>query len=581
MSQLKHLEVLASLFTVFTLLNACTPVVSINTTKSPSSIPMIRSTNSNLWESADSIKLSPTPEPSSSPSASVLNEQNVAEVPTSMKFDKRAQFFETSDPLMPFVLFFDSSVIQSQIYSVSGDTLVEKFQEKLNKNPGNPEVIFDLSSAYLLAGKPERTIELIKAFTNSSTPAIHALFNQCLALLKLEKFNEIEAVVKQLNDFSKQPEAYMQSEALYILLTEIELRTYPLNAYGIDSNFLNKLYDYLEKAKDDKLFGLLLYSKFARYEITLFSRSNEMQLSQALNINPNSVLFKSAFARELLFLRRYDAAQKLLDEAIESDPHSADVLLSQAIKYWAMSNPETDIVKAFEKVISLAPKWHLPVVLLSDFYAEKKKYNESANTLIKFLKATQYSMNAVYYKLAGSLLQVARFQEAIEYYNAFKPSIFIEEINLRTNRAYAYGALKTPEGRGHAIEDYTYIIEKTAKLVPTVTPDFSELDYWKALDSRSIMYFEDNQFQKSYEDILTLHKLDPKNNDIKYNLTGVLGAMGRYEESIKVGLEIPDTYSKIKLVYNNISMAYAFLKKCEESEKYARMAGVTPKTCQL
>jgi len=95
------------------------------------------------------------------------------------------------------------------------------------------------------------------------------------------------------------------------------------------------------------------------------------------------------------------------------------------------------------------------------------------------------------------------------------------------------------------------------------------------------MYFEDNQFQKSYEDILTLHKLDPKNNDIKYNLTGVLGAMGRYEESIKVGLEIPDTYSKIKLVYNNISMAYAFLKKCEESEKYARMAGVTPKTCQL
>jgi hypothetical protein len=72
----------------------------------------------------------------------------------------------------------------------------------------------------------------------------------------------------------------------------------------------------------------------------------------------------------------------------------------------------------------------------------------------------------------------------------------------------------------------------------------------------------------------------PNSNDVKYNLTGALGALARYDEAIKIGLEIPETYAEIKGVYRNISYAYAYSLKCTESEKYAKLAGVEPKPCK-
>jgi len=510
----------------------------------------------------------------------VLKEHTTAEIPIQKKFERMAQFFDTADPNLPFLLFYDSGIKQSQVYTASGESLIAYFQESLQKKPGNPEVIFDLSSAYLLAGKPEKTFELTKAFQDSSTPALSVLYNQLMALLKMEKYSEIDGVIKQLLDYSKNKEAYKQPESLYLYLTQIALKTFPSMAYSMDYNFLKNLYDYQLKFGSNEYLALILYDRYSRYDKNFLSGNFLSQLEQAIKLNPNSALYKTAYARELLHQMRFQVAQQVLDEALEMNPQSANSQLTRAQLYLAESKPEEMVIQAFEKVQVLAPKWHYPVILLSDYYFEKKKFKESAETLKKFLDKTKLSMNYIYLKLANSLFYSGNYQEAILNYNLHNETFTSNDLEVILMRGIAYGLLKTSEDRSRAIADFTSLIERSPKPVPTQTANIAETFYWKAHYYRAIAYFEDEQFQKSYEDFAKILALTPNSNDVKYNLTGALGALGRYEEAIKIGLEIPEDFTEIKGVYRNVSYSYAYSVKCEESEKYAKLAGVEPKPCK-
>lgn len=570
MSQLKITWIQISLLSAFLSLNACTPTSLLNSEPKSASLPNLAL----VIPKATPSGLNATPAP-------VLTEQNVGELPLTQKLEKIAQFLDTSDPEVPFVLFYDATIKQSQIYQESGDALVSYFQALLEKKPGNLELIFDLSSAYLLAGKPEKTLELTKRFTNSSAPPLPALYNQLVALLKMGKRAEIGDITKQLYDHSKKPNAHSQPESLYIYLTEIALRKYPAIAYGMDLNFIQKVFDYqLKSTNNDRFLALALYHRYSNDNKTFFSGSFLPELEKATQLNPNSALYKTAYARELLYQNRFQAAQKLLEEALEMSPHSALTQLTFAQLYQAESKPEELVVQAFEKAQTLAPSWYLPAGQLSDYYFNQKKFKEAANTLKKFLDNITVSINSLYLKLANSLFYAGDYQGAILNYNLYNKSFAFEDLEVTLMRGKAQGLLNTAESRKLAIADFNSVLEKAPKPVVSVTPNISESAYWRALQDRGIAYFQDGQFQKSHDDFAQLLILTPKSDDIKYNLTGALGALGRYEEAIKLGLEIPETYPEIKGVYRNIASASAYSGKCAESEKYAKLAGIPLKSCR-
>ena len=579
MSQIQPTKIHVCLLSVFLTLNACSAF------SFPSNAPQLLN-NPGLSPIPPNVRASELPVSSSMPTlpsstpAPVLKEQNTDEMPSTKKFEKMAQFFDTSDPHLPFVLFYDENMKQSQLYTESGDAMVGYFQALLKKKPGNPEVIFDLSTAYLLAGKPEKTLELTKSFNDSSSPALSAQYNRLLALLKMEKFTEINQPIQQLYDFSKKSGTYTQSESLYVYMAQIALDSYSSLEYVMDPTFIKNVYDYQLKSNNDKFLALTLYKRYSRYYNKLLIGNYLPEFEQAIKLNPSSALYKSAYARELLLQNRFEAAQKVLEEAIELNPHSANIHLTMAQLYQAESKPEEMIVQAFEKVQALAPKWELPTTLLSDYYFEKRKFKESAETLKKFLNKTTLSMNFIHLKLANALFYSGNYQDAIFYYNLYNSVFTFEDLEVNLMRGKAYGLLKTSEGRSRAIADFTTVVERSPKPVPTQTANISESRYWRALNDRAILYFEDGQFQKCYEDLITLLQLAPNSNDLKYNLTGALGELARYDEAIRIGLEIPETYAEIKAVYRNISYAYAYSVKCEESEKYAKLAGVEPKPCK-
>lgn len=365
-------------------------------------------------------------------------------------------------PHLPFVLFYDENMKQSQLYTDSGDAMVGYFQALLKKKTWKSRSHFRLLTAYLLAGKPEKTLELTNAFNDSSSPALSAQYNRLLALLKMEKFTEINQPIQHLYDFSKKPGTYTQSESLYVYMAQIALDSYSSLEYVMDPTFIKNVYDYQLKSNNDKFLALTLYKRYSHYNYNknLLTRNYLPEFEQAIKLNPSSALYKSAYARELLHLNRFEAAQKVLEEAIELNPHSANIYLTMAQLYQAESKPEEMIVQAFEKVQALAPKWEWPATLLSDYYFEKKKFKESAEILKKFLNKTMLSMNFIHFKLANALFYSGNYQEAIFYYNLYNTVLTFEDLDVNLMRGKAYGLLKTSEGRSRAIADFTTVVER-------------------------------------------------------------------------------------------------------------------------
>lgn len=489
--------------------------------------------------------------------------------------------YETGNPSLPFILLANENATADvkSIEALNLSVLLTDSKIKVQQNAEDLQAAFNLSSLYLMQGDFEAAQKLSQSLYQKHPDFSPALYNLALTYLKLNSPEDIYQVTQTFKTkITTAPEnnqnlefAYLWSDVLnyHHLMLPIIHRPF----YADYEAFIREKVDFLDDSLDLGFRNVALQT----YQNALYMKFPDSQLASFKEKGLNTELFLLE-TQVLNFKRDFESHPEKtlsqLEELIQAYPKAALLHYQKSNFQEELKKSPSEIEASLKKTIEIAPNWTLPIATLSLFFLEQNKPEAAIQLISKAQTKANALAEHLLYLRAKAHAQLNNYSQSFEDYETFV-SRYPEDYVTRTEYAFNLHKSQLSGSKERAIEQYTQIIETS----PEKKGPQEKHYYDHAYTNRGILYFQLNQFESAYRDFLKLHEENPT-DDTRLNLSGTLGALGRYEESIELSLKIAPDYQEINQVYRNLHQAYLRLGQCEQAKIYAPKANIIlPPAC--
>jgi tetratricopeptide (TPR) repeat protein len=500
----------------------------------------------------------------------------VSLAPFKKAFEVPFKIWDTGNPSMQFLVLFESSTQATERLSLPPKQLVQHYQDRLAEESATPELLFNLATAYLWNNDYLKAQTLALTILKEAPESPPALYLLALSQLKLGHEGNLHNTAETFQRAVQSETPAAHSLIFGFLLGQV-VEPYHLGMMGEDMRFytayrdtFREKIDFLDDTLDADFRSLALNLIQLRRGALLTDKQRSLYEAEGLEMQRNEDIFK-VWQTQILFLDNPQQAEQQAAALLEQNPRSAQLYVLKASMKEKLQRPFPEISDALQKAIALAPGWAEPVSFLSDLWYKEGKYQESLALIDSALQREAPFSASLVLTRARAYRALGNYAEALKDYQYYL-DLFPEDYKVRLFKATTLVFMRDEASLTLAIKEFGHVIDT---LAPKLTQrPYTSDDYYAALDARGKAYFEIQDYERSYADLLAYYQAHLSSNDAKYNLSGVLGMLGRYDEAIGMALRVTPDYKYINLVYNNLYHAYSGSGKCDLATEYAQKANI-------
>lgn len=466
------------------------------------------------------------------------------------------------------------------------DAALKAYNEAVRLDPGNEDLLFDVSRRYLLYKKPEKVVEILEGPASTGTASSQLLTQLGYAYFQTGAKEKALASYNQAIN-AKPPffPAYQQL-VLYYLATK-----QPSEAIGIldsgasDDNpsadfliGLGELYltvavqapDLKEEGWKKALAVLGRAEKLQPTELPLrlaladhLSALGETQRAAQLYLDVLKALPAGAEIRERLhakltelYLRSNDTerANEQLEAIVKSDPTNPQAYYFLGVIAMEQKQPEKAI-EPFQKTVLLKPDFQQAYFDLANAQISVDKAKDALDTLAKVRQAFQPSF-LLEYLSAVALTREKEYKEALVHYTAAE--VMAQAAEPKRLNPYFYFQFGAASERQSDFAQAEALFEKALALDP---------DFHEAKNYLGYMWAErGTNLARAHELIEQALKAEPDNDAYLDSMGWVLFRLERSKEALPFLLKAAERAEKPDAtVYDHLGDVYSALGESEKA----------------
>ncbi len=362
--------------------------------------------------------------------------------------------------------------------------------------------------------------------------SIEVLKKKAQTYLHLAEFSKAEKIFTQI--IKIQPEAV----DIFLELTKLHLVTGDINSAV---NYWEKLNSKHPKNQHVKaLYGDFMIIKGRFHEA-------ENAYENAIKISPNNEIILIKLAASYLSQDKIDKAQQTFEIATANKTDSTDALL-QIANYWKLKGDMNNAELSIRKAILLDPEDLSLQMVLSRFYFNTKRYQDSRRIIEKLIKQAPENRSIKKYRikilLAQNQLETIPFLLekyktemkndpefnllAGKYYLSINNPLIAEEYFKRVTRENSdYFLAHYLLGVTYILSGKVYLAQHSLIKSLSLNPLFSETEL-----ALADIYYKKNEFDFSHEHIKRVLAREPENFRAHLIMGNVLLAKKQYNGAL-------------------------------------------------
>jgi tetratricopeptide (TPR) repeat protein len=411
---------------------------------------------------------------------------------------------------------------------------VEYYKRKLEQDPGNAEICYNLAQAYSDITQWDEAITFYQKAIEIDCHHVKSYLELSNLLFSIDRIDKAVQVCQLGIDFNPESSTiYYLLEQLYEILGEYELASQTLEDLLVIDEGFNKAYEALGRLA-------ILQNRYDEAKVWL------EKLTQLEPENVNAYIYLANIYRKN---KDFDQSIQYLRKAIEAEPDNLDIYNDLGLLYLEFGNYE-EAKKNFEFVITEDESYSFAYDNLGVIYRKLKEYKKAEACLKKSLALNLQAWT--YNELALVYTEMGQYRDSID---SSKKALAID-----TNYAFAYDNLGAVYRKLGYYEKAREALQQSLELKPEDSWTYNQL---------GLLNYENGKYITAKADFIKSAELDHDHYWPHINLASCYVKEKEYKLAENYLKELEEKYPDNARVYMLESRLKHALEDVEAAMQYA------------